>query len=418
MKLNVGKTLALVVFLGMFFFMSLSSIKAAVPWWEFQAIDTMKQSRDRSREFLGKTQELDLMAHRQVAEIAATGATHVAIATPYDEEFIPILKIWVAAARTHNLKVWFRGNWSGWEGWFNYPRISREEHLEKSVIFVKEHPELFEDGDYFTACPECENGGPGDPRRTGDVTGHRQFLIDEHTALVEAFREIGKDVNTGLNSMNGDVARLIMDKPTTKALGEIVAVDHYVRTPEQLNRDVSEFARLSGGKVILGEWGAPIPDIHGSMSESQQAAWIKKALQLLQNNTDLIGLSYWTHIGGSTAIWNDAGQPRTAVKELGGFYKPQVISGIIKNSLDEPITTAHIVSTKHKAETSDMGHFLIPYIDPAEAVTISAPGYPSKTLTMQDLANQPTVVFNPERPSLWYRFKVWYRAFRQNSSLF
>ena len=31
----------------------------------------------------------------------------------------------------------------------------------------------------------------------------------------------------------------------------------------------------------MGEWGAPINDIHGSMSEEQQAAWIGVAFERL-----------------------------------------------------------------------------------------------------------------------------------------
>ena len=97
-------------------------------FWEVQSIDTMKYSRDLSREKL-KDPSFDTVIDRQVKAIAETGATHVAISTPYDEEFLPILKRWASAARNYNLKIWFRGNWSGWEKWFDYKSISREEHI-------------------------------------------------------------------------------------------------------------------------------------------------------------------------------------------------------------------------------------------------------------------------------------------------
>src|SRR3989304_760988 len=66
--------------------------------WPVQAIDTMKYSRDLAREKLNDP-SFDAVIDEQVRIIAETGATHVAIATPYDEEFLPFLTRWVSAAR-------------------------------------------------------------------------------------------------------------------------------------------------------------------------------------------------------------------------------------------------------------------------------------------------------------------------------
>lgn len=290
--------------------------------WQFRSIDTMKYSRDPSREKLIDP-TYDVVIDQQVKDIAETGATHVAIATPYDAEFLPMLERWIRAARKYNLKVWFRGNWSGWEGWFDYPKITRAEHIAKTNAFIHQHPDLFQDGDIFSACPECENGGPGDPRMNGDVTGHRKFLIDEYNVTKQAFKDIGKHVASNYDSMNGDVARLIMDKPTTKALDGIVVVDHYVKTPDQLVSDIKQFAEQSGGKIVLGEFGAPIPDINGEMNEKEQALWIKESLQKLRETDELIGVNYWTNVGGSTHLWNNDGTPRKAVEEITNIYQEQ-----------------------------------------------------------------------------------------------
>ena len=138
--------------------------------WEIKSIDTMKYSRDAAGAKLNDP-TFDQTIEIQIKNIADLGATHVALGTPYDEKFIPYLSRWVAAARRNNLKVWFRGNFSGWEGWFEYPKISRDQHLAMTENFILSHPDLFRDGDIFSPCPECENGGPGDPRHNGDVTG-------------------------------------------------------------------------------------------------------------------------------------------------------------------------------------------------------------------------------------------------------
>jgi hypothetical protein len=265
----------------------------------------MKYSRDFSREKLGDP-AFDQIIDDQVRQIAELGATHVAIATPYDEEFLPMLERWVSAARKYNVKVWFRGNWSGWEGWFDYPKISRGDHHEKTRQFIVRNAVLFEDGDVFTGCPECENGGPGDPRRTGDVAGHRAFLIEDTRLTQEAFRSINKTVQSNFHSMNADVARLVMDPETTKALGGIVVIDHYVPTPQQLALDVAAIARASGGKVVIGEFGAPIGDIHGTMTEEEQAAWINSALLALTRQDNLVGLSYRTQLLGERRWINTA----------------------------------------------------------------------------------------------------------------
>ncbi len=308
-----------VILIGISIYFAYNYLKPKENRWKFESIDTMKYSRDLSREKL-HDESFDKTIDLQVKQIADSGATHVGIATPYDEEFLPILKKWVIAARSQGLKVWFRGNFSGWEGWFGYPKISRDEHLKKTREFITSNAGLFEDGDVFSPCPECENGGPGDPRKNGDVVGHRKFLISEYNATSEEFKKIGKNVTSNYSSMNFDVAKLVMNKATTKSMGGIVTIDHYVKTPQQLSSDITHIAQLSGGKVILGEFGAPIPDINGNMSEVEQAEWVRGVLELLSENTNVIGLNYWINTGGSTEIWRKDGTSKAAAVELKSFF--------------------------------------------------------------------------------------------------
>lgn len=183
--------------------------------WEVQSIDTMKYSRDASGQAL-QDKSFAKTIDRQVKEIASSGANYIAIDTPYDKQFLPVLKMWVATSRKYNLKIWFRGNFSGWEGWFDYPKISQKDHLKMTQEFIEQNPDLFENGDIFTACPECENGGPGDPRQTGNVKGFRNFLIEEYDMTQNSFAKINKKVISNYDSMNMDVAKLIMDPATSK----------------------------------------------------------------------------------------------------------------------------------------------------------------------------------------------------------
>ena len=287
--------------------------------WNVQSIDTMKYSRDPSREKLHDP-KFDKVIDQQLFAIAQTGATHVGIATPYDDEFLPIMKRWVQAARKYHLKVWFRGNLSGWEGWFEYKKIDRKTHIAQTKRFILENKELFKNGDIFTSCPECENGSGANFGDDVQVAQYRAFLIEEYTATKNAFKSIGKNVKANYYSMNGDVARRVMDRQTTKALDGIVTIDHYVGTGDQLAKDIKEYAKNSGGRVVLGEFGAPIPDINGPMSDAQQKAWLEDTLEKLSGLEELEGINYWVNVGGSTAIWNDNGTPKPAVETLTKFY--------------------------------------------------------------------------------------------------
>jgi hypothetical protein len=340
--------------------------------WPVQSIDTMKFSRDTAREKENDI-EFDAEIEKQVTNISATGATHVAIGTPYDEEFIPYMKRWITIARSHGLHIWFKGNFSGWEGWFDYPKITREEHTTAIKEFILKNPDLFEDGDLFTSCPECENGGPGDPRMTGDIQGHRDFLTHEYAVVKDSFAQIHKNVNANYYSMNGDVARVVMDKKTTKALDGVVTIDHYVKTVDQLIADIHEYENVSGGQVILGEWGAPIPDIHGDMTEDQQAEWIDNALHRLMTETEIVGLNYWTNKGSSTSLWNDDNSAKKAVETITKYYNTYIVIGVIKNTRGEILSNATVISDNSTYEIHN-GIFTVPLFD-ANSITIRKDGY-------------------------------------------
>jgi hypothetical protein len=287
--------------------------------WEIQSIDTMKYSRDLAVEKANDT-AFEKTISEQVRLIAETGATHVAIGTPYDDQFLPYMSKWTKEARKQRLKVWYRGNFAGWEGWFGYENISPSQHKAKLNQLIINNPDLFEDGDILTPCTECENGSIGDPRDTNKVQEFRDFLTDEYNICQESMRKIGKKVLCGYFSMNGDVAKLIMDEETTKALGGIVTIDHYTKTPDQLISYIRQISAQTNGQVVVGEIGAPIPDIHGNLSDKEQAAWMEEALTKLAEEKTVVGINYWTSFGGSTRLWNGEGVPGMTVEIIKKFF--------------------------------------------------------------------------------------------------
>lgn len=381
-------------------------------FWGFQSIDTMKYSRDIARE-RADDKKFDAVIDRQVKAIADTGATHVAIATPYDEEFIPFMKRWVEAARKHHLKVWFRGNFSGWEGWFEYSDITREEHIAKTRGFILKHPDLFEDGDAFSSCPECENGGPGDPRQTGDAREYRKFLIDEYKASKTSFNQIGKNVRANLFSMNGDVARLIMDDATTASLDNAITIDHYVGTPEKLLSDAKDFSKGGKKDIILGEFGVPIPDIHGKMSDDEQARWIESLLEKSIHEPYIKGMNYWLSVGGSTELWDSDGKERKSVSILRQYYTPKLAHGFVYNALGFPVASATIKIGEWQAQTDRHGHFELLYPgNLTSMVTVSAKGYETVYIAPNsgdDKLRTQSVILAPTDITWKYKILYWFK---------
>jgi hypothetical protein len=144
--------------------------------------------------------------------------------------------------------------------------------------------------------------------------------VKEYQQTRDFFKSIGKNVATNYDSMNYDVAKLIMDKETTSRLGGVVTIDHYVKSPEKINSDINSLAESSNGEIVLGEFGAPVPDITGNMSEVEQQEWVQKVLQTLSQNPNVTGVNYWVDWGGSTALWNQDGTPRAAVSIIKKYY--------------------------------------------------------------------------------------------------
>lgn len=288
--------------------------------WSLKSIDTMKHSRDYARQSLD-IPNVDKIIDKQIVDIASTGATHVAIGTPYDAEFLPILKLWVSSARKHNINVFFRGNMAGWEEWFGYEKIDRDTHTKMIESFIEENEDLFTDGDIFSSCPECENGEKLDRDDNLQMEEYKQFLINEYKTTKNSFKKINKNVASNYYSMNGDIAFRLMDRETTRSFDGLIVIDHYVKDTEKLVSDIESLAEKSGGKIVLGEIGAPIPDIHGEMSEQEQKIWLQDVLSKISLIPNVVGINYWVNKGGSTALWRDNNQPKPAVETITNFYK-------------------------------------------------------------------------------------------------
>lgn len=340
--------------------------------WEYQCIDTMKTSRDKARIWMGDP-TVDKKIEAEMQAIVDLGGNCIAIATPYDDEFLPLLQKWVTSARKHNLKIWFRGNFSSWEGWFDYPKgMTTNQHHQKTTHFITFNPNLFKDGDVFTPSPEAENGGPFNQVEIDEHAGFRKYLIEEHDVAKSAFAKIGKKVIVNWMSMNGGLAKRMFDQPTVDKLGKTVAIDHYIKTDPEMGEFIQYFNQKYGAKLVIGEFGAPIPEINGSMSEDQQAEFIDKLLnQIYQYKNVVTGLSYWTLTDGSTALYNPDMRPRKAVQSVKKYFKPAQITGVVTDVGDKPLKSVRVTTSDNvnQITTDQNGYFKV--VVPIQEVSIN-----------------------------------------------
>lgn len=321
-------------------------------FWKYQCIDTMKISRDNARSWAGKP-DLEQHIAWEMQSIRSLGANCVAIATPYDAEFLPYLSKWVAGARRENLHIWFRGNFSGWEGWFDYPKItSTDKFLKNLNTFIVTNPQLFQDGDIFTGAPEAENGGPFHNVNPDEFDAYRKFLIDQYQTGQQAFKQLGKAVQLNWFSMNGGVAERMYDQKTLDSIGNLVTVDHYIKDATEMDTLIKLFKNTYDSKVMIGEFGAPIPDINGPMTQDQQATFTESVFkQLYKNRESVLGINYWDLSDGSTAIMNDDQTSRKVAEVIKRYFSPVVISGTVKDAQSKGLNKVQITTNDEQFTT-------------------------------------------------------------------
>jgi hypothetical protein len=155
----------------------------------------------------------------------------------------------------------------------------------------------------------------------------------------------------------------------------------------------------------LGEIGAPVPDIHGRLSPREQAAWVEELLTKLARVPNLIGLNYWTSVGGTTELWDPDGTPRPAVKTLTDFYSAHMVFGGVRDELGRPVAGATVSDGFVSAETDWRGYFeLLDRERNKFAIAASADGYETKTIQAAPSNEQVIIVLARKEEDLWFRF--------------
>ena len=414
-KLNLVLKFFLLLFIGFFFFSGYfifsikysptlikNDIQLPLTFWKYQCVDTMKTSRDKAREWMNRT-DLDSEIDFEVKEVANLGANCIAIDTPYDNEFLPYLNHWVQKARKYNLKVLFRGNFSSWEGWFGYKKgMTPDELFKKIDSFIKNNSTLFVNDDIFVSAPEAEDGGPFNQVEKAQYDSFRAFLINEYNHTSDSFKSINKNLVLNWLSMNGGLAKRIMNSKTASQLNDIIAIDHYIKTPQEMGEYVDYFKNTFNANVVIGEWGAPIPDINGSMTESEQASFNGDLLkQMYDKRNSINGINYWDLYDGSTALLNSDKSERSTYKVLQSFYKPTLIRGSVFNILNEPVANANVSSNfGNSTKTDNNGNFAILLPSLNDTLTIKSSGNKDYSKTIHAGSSESTIILNKQSENL------------------
>ncbi len=378
--------------------------------WPIRSVDTMKTSRDLARaKLLDRKFDQEIMS--ELTAIKSLGANYVAIDTPYDDEFLPYLERWVKLARQAGLKVWFRGNWCNWEGWFDYPKnLTPAQHQAKTATFIETHANLFADGDIFDPCPECENAGfwP-QPDRNNE---YNQFVRSQRVLLGTAFGKIDKKVSTNILSIIGGRAKEVLDQPTFAALDHLVTIDHYAKDPTSMSQYINYFSQKWQTKVLLGEFGAPNPDINGDMDEKQQARFIDQVLQqLYQNKANVLGINYNVLTIGTTKLLNNNGTERLAMEVLRNYFLPGQVGGAVTNTLGDRLSDIPVKTSDglNSTTTDQQGYYALNL--PAGTVELVIGGNKYKTsgqnmIIARGSELRQDAVLEPEKIGFVYRLRL------------
>ncbi len=379
--------------------------------WEVCSIDTMKLSRDKARQELNHP-EFDATIAEQMKQIKKTGANYVSIGTPYDQEFLPYLKRWVKAARAEDLKVYFRGNWSSWEGWFEYPKnMSPEQHLAKTAEFIATNKDLLQSGDIFDPCPECENAAHWpQPEKDND---YQQFVLKQQEQTEKAFQKLGVNAKVQ-QSIIGGRAKEVLSQDTLDKLGNQVGIDHYVPNIQGMSSYVDYF-NTKQTKTFVSEFGAPIPDMNGTMTQKQQADFVRTILETLyRKNGSVEGLNYWVMSHGTTALVETDGSERDVYGVIKEYFTPQIVTGRIIDELDKPLSGIRVkTSDGIQTLTDQNGLYKVKFPIRSQELSIEGDNYATQSAHIDKgelgSSTMKNFTLKPVDPSLLYRLNLWWK---------
>ncbi len=273
-----------------------------------RTVDTMKESRDGA-----STNRLSPAQIQHTCNLIATmNVTHITVDTQYD--YPDFMRTWVQAVRATGKKVWFRGNWNNWEGNNQQPAdLTPNNYISKTVAFIGNNQDLFEDGDIFDPCAEPENSpywintfGQNWTSKPNATDAYNNFIVQSSQDCGQAFDALNVQVETGMRSTNPWIASRpsVLYNSTVQQLG-YVTIDAYPGqdtslTPEQsllaFQQEVMGVYNARNMPIVLGEFGY---SIDAPTTNTQQLNVLQKWFDWIETLPWISGINYWVGPGYS-----------------------------------------------------------------------------------------------------------------------
>ena len=292
---------------------------------DFTSVDVMKLTKDVVR-----NQLTDSDINSVVDALSQTHAKYIAISVPLDASSdYPAPKpaprtaeaftqAWADAIHQHNMKVLWRGTWSGIEGIYDFPRRAGQSRfppgsassaisdgdttwLGKTYLYIVNHPSYFRDGDIWAPLPERTEGifqdntsflpydGPG------IQANYANFFNDLKLVSNQAFGSLGIKVYTGWTSNNLSEINSGWLSPAVFESAGVTATDYYGdnHSPEEMENSLILAYQKTHRQIYLQEWS---DYWNGKLAPRQREDYLDSMYQTFQHLGDagvLMGFNYW-----------------------------------------------------------------------------------------------------------------------------
>ncbi len=296
-----------------------------------QSIDSMKDTKDT----ICGQRPLDWI-NKWLDKAVELGANYVAISTPYENpscgDALSYTKTWVKAIRAHGMHVWHRHMPLSFEGIYSTPKTTGNNYLDLISNYIKNNPDLFENGDIFTPIPEPQNGGiqgitycANSVCQFQSAAQFNQWLRDAMTTAKNAEQAIGKDMKIGYYGFDGFVAwgdknpdwHGILEDSTVAQMGNIT-IDHY---PELVGETMDQSLTALQTKypttpIVIGEYGT----VNGQNVDQEVQDTMTAA-----KNHKVVGFNYWQFgpSGSGEQLINTDFSNRSSFYKVQSFYRAQ-----------------------------------------------------------------------------------------------
>lgn len=297
-----------------------------------QSIDAMKDTKDA----ICGPRPLDWI-NKWLDKAVELSAQYIAISTPYENpscgDALSYTKTWVKAIRAHGLHVWHRHMPLSFEGIYSVNKNNSTNYLNLISTYIKNNPDLFQDGDIFTPIPEPQNGGiqgitycANSVCQFQSAPAFNQWLRDAMTTSKNAFAAIGKNnMKIGYFGFDGFVAwgdknpdwHGILEDSTVAQMGNIT-IDHYPETVgETMDQALTALqAKYPTTPIVIGEYGT----VNGQNVNQEVTDTLTAA-----KNHHVVGFNYWQFgpSGSGEQLINDDFSNRSDFTIVASFYKGQ-----------------------------------------------------------------------------------------------